>query len=686
MSRRGPVVPVVVALLVGAVIGWIVGSAGRPPEESPPESRAFGAEPNAPDDTNGAAADVPASGNGSSAEQAGDAVAPAPIADSADLAGGVTDAHVEQWLADLAAGRDRPTGECALTVTVTDGVSPVPGAVVVVTPTRGRALREPFDPTTPQRDTLDADWLRRVVGWSVESRVRNRRLRTNTAGVAEATDLPAGRYIVSAQAQGILMASGSAAVAPDMPGNVAIVGRRMVPARIIVRYSDGRQPDAAIIEWSVQTPEFFGRSGAVRWTPAAPMVPVLPGGPMRLTAVDAADPAAGGSVSMTFAAGDGVEPTATITIEPRHRVDIQLVGPDGEPPAATGNLTLTVEPLDAPAAPGMPAGDDPRYLFRLHAGRIHAGRVPPGRYRLTLSHNTGVMIGTREIDTTRGDVTEVWRLPVHAVGEQLVVTARGSAGEPLTIGPESTQLMVATSVSRRSSGVALEPVAGTPGRYTLDLPPRPADGDVEVTLIVNHPELGGIVSEIEPGQRELLVQFESPATVTVIVEGAARIPESAGRTISVAARPTGMAALLSRHAPMPLVDGRATLGPFQPGIGLTVSATLRRGIGELTVGGASVEALESGTTTLRIELQPLVDVVIDAGAGHAGERVWSSSTPGNVQRSGEVGADGTVTLRDVPLGTHTIRRRLPDGTVESMAVTITGPGTIGFAPDPPGDS
>lgn len=463
-------------------------------------------------------------------------------------------------------------------------------------------------------------------------------------------------------------ASRSRGSSPEDP--MIVRGKPILWLTLDVRLPDGTQPAEARItlaehsgstswgtEWTPEDPKVNNRFGKASVTASA--------GPNPSTShFQDASPWRSSEVEVAGTPGEA----ATIQLEERRRVSIELVDPSADLDAPEPWVRIVKTHLFDPEHPGhglerhvdfdeRPVEIGGRFVyFDVDPGdwTVLAGRGPVDDL-LGATNSIQVVVGDGE---TRCHV----EAPPFDPSEYVTITCLDPTGEGLdevrfTIRHESNGGSSSSGLSGLSrQGAGHYRVAAR----ALEVGSRlSVSGPITTTLTATHADFGAQSVIVKANAPTLTVQFAAPATVDVEIQG-----YTSGRYwVSVTGSGVGRSAFSSGRDDQGLVDaeGHARVGPVAPGdytVVLQAAGDSGGHFGRKRL--ASVEiTVRPGENRVSIPLPTLHEVRVDApGLGEGSALVLELQDAGFRDRhEANVDGSGLATFEGVPAGTYRLRSR-----------------------------
>lgn len=465
-------------------------------------------------------------------------------------------------------------------------------------------------------------------------------------------------------------ASRSRGSSPDDP--MIVRGNPILWLTLDVRLPDGTQPAEARITFSERSGS--GSSSAqADWTPEHPKVSnrfgkacvTASAGPDPSTrSFQDASPWRSSEVKVAGTAGEA----ATIQLEERRRLSVELVDPSADLDAPEAWLRLVETHLFDPEHPGRglenhvglderPVEIGGRFVyFDVDPGdwTVLAGRGPVDDL-LGAANSTQVVVGDGE---TRCRV----EAPPFDLSEYVTITCLDPTGESL----DKVQFTIRHESNGGSSSSGLSGLSRQgAGRYrvaarALEVGSRlSGSGPITTTLTATHEDLGAQSVIVKANAPTLTIQFAAPATIDVEVQG-----YTSGRYwVSVTGSGGGRSAFSSGRDDQGLVDaeGHARVGPLAPGDYTVVLQAAGDSGGHFDRKRlASVEiTVRPGENRVSIPLPTLHEVRVDAPGLDEGSELILELQDAGFRDFHEANVDGSgvATFDGVPAGTYRLRSR-----------------------------
>lgn len=463
-------------------------------------------------------------------------------------------------------------------------------------------------------------------------------------------------------------ASRSRGSSPDDP--MIVKGNPILWLTLDVRLPDGTQPDEARITLTQRSGSGSSSSQA-DWTPEHPKVSnrfgkaavAASAGPDPSTrGFQDASPWRSSEVKVAGTAGEA----ATIQLEERRRLSIELVDPSADLDAPGAWLRLVETHLFDPEHPGrglerhLGFDEQPVEI----GGRSVYFDVEPGDWTILAGRGPmdDLLGATNSIQVVVGDGETRCRVeaPPFDPSEYVTITCLDPTGESLdkvrfTIQHESnggSSSSGLSGLSRQSAGHYRVAARGLKAGNRLS-----GSGPVTTTLTATHADFGAQSVIVKANAPTLTVQFEAPATVDVVVQG-----YTSGR-YWVSVTGVGRSAFSSGRDDQGLVDaeGHARVGPVAPGdytVVLQAAGDSGGHFGRKRL--ASVEiTVRPGENRVSIPLPTLHEVRVEApGLGEGSALTLELQDAGFYDRhEANVDGSGVATFEGVPAGTYRLRSR-----------------------------
>ncbi len=293
--------------------------------------------------------------------------------------------------------------------------------------------------------------------------------------------------------------------------------------------------------------------------------------------------------------------------------------------------------------------------------------LAPGRYVVGVSLGWGSQIVAHEVVDVTGPTEVELEVAELDLSRYLLVRATGPQGRVLREVSYRVDTSAKTSMGR---GARATVVRSTLGGELIELP-YDVQGMGSYKLIVEHELFASEAVTVAASSREVSVQLEAPASLTVTLTG---VSGDAIAGLSVSIDGGGTEPYLPRSGGgSPGPDGRVELKGLSTGEQLVAVHLRPRGtgvrFGSIRLGEWNT-LLQAGPNELQIAVPATYEVSVQAPDEEPGERLIlmaqrTGDSPTSIGAiSGTLGAGGTATLRGLPAGSYRVKAGKSRGVVE----------------------
>ena len=522
--------------------------------------------------------------------------------------------------------------------------------------------------------TQQAEEIRRFLESYRKRHSAGRDAVTDARGMARFDGLASGDYRATVWCEGHTVQSVGRNLAPT-GSDIVFVARPLASLDLEIRDANGRLAADGVLEL---VPRIGNQQQRFAWSRDEPQLWVPPGH-SRARALDRNGMLASPWVDLDLVAGPRSEPLQlTLAVRPGIRCRVRDVSNRGE------RVHLSAAPTSQ--------GEEPDLNGSAHRGSVDPPGehrffdLAPGRYVVGAGRARNEWEQIQVIEVTDHLVEVVCELPELDPSSVLLVTVAGPNGERPTT---ATFHLVYRSETKGKNSDRLQSVQRSDGRFEvrwpqgfLDWAADPGAG-AESWLEVKHREWGETRAAILPNQRELSVQFQPPAFLTVTVHGYVGSGLERMLSAQLTAVSTDERESLStpRASGSEQVDenGRVSLGPVRPA---DYNLILRSSGGRGWFGASQVSStlvrLGPGENATTVALPTLHSLRVRL-PGSA--RSWATlSREGNHQSFSEV-TDGVAVFENLAAGTYRLDS-WTDGEARFMTIEVPAAGVVDFVADP----